>query len=279
MPAAAKGQIMFARILLVTALSLWLIPAPIASDLTTGNPGASQDANKGEAKAPGEVELALADIGTGSADEIKSRLFTHRITVFSPEFRAQAVAAFSTSIGQFRIVQGKLFRRVEKIFSQVLQLHGLSGKRELFLFQDEIPNAMLWRGCVLGLSDGLADPLSDGELAAIMAHELGHSYFEDEMASAWKSKDARAMKVVELKCDAVAILSLKLLDRDPTLYLRALQRIREIIRIKGRSRSIFQSHPDLVERAQFSQRFIRSLRAAEIGYFNNSYRKREKLLV
>ena len=270
---------MFARILLVTALSLWLIPAAIASDLTTGNPGASQDANKAEAKAPGEIELALADIGTGSADEIKSRLFNRSITVFSTEFRAQAVEAFTGSIGQFRIIEGKLFRRVEKIFSQVLQLHGLSGKRELFLFQDEIPKAMLWRGCVLAISNGLADPLSDDELAAIMAHELGHSYFEDEMASARKTMNARAMKVVELKCDAVAILSLISLDRDPTLYLRALKRIGEINRRKGRSYSIFQSHPDPFERALFSQRFIRSLRSAEIGFLNNSCRKREKPLV
>ena len=43
---------------------------------------------------------------------------------------------------------------------------------------------MLWRGCVLVISDGLADPLYDGELAGIIAHELGHSYFEDEMAAA-----------------------------------------------------------------------------------------------
>jgi hypothetical protein len=57
------------------------------------------------------------------------------------------------------------------------------------------------------------------------------------------------MRVVELKCDAVALLSLKLLGRDPSLYLRGLQRIWTITRRKGLSSSIFRSHPEPVERA------------------------------
>jgi Peptidase family M48 len=206
-----------------------------------------------------EVELALAAIGAGSADEIKGRLFTHRITVFNAEYRAQAVAALPASIYKRGITQGKLFFRVEKVFTQVLQLHGRSGKLELFLFQDDVPTAMLWRGCVLALSDGLADPLYDDELASVIAHELGHSYFEDEMAAAHRIKDVRAMRVVELKCDAVSLLSLKLLGRDPSVYLRGLQRIQTITKRKGRSNGIFQSHPELVARAQFFHRFIRLL--------------------
>src|SRR5262249_35362912 len=178
---------------------------------------------------------------------------------FSDEYRAQAVAALSASLHKRRITQGKLLGRVETIFRQTLRLHGRGGKIELFLFQDDVPSAKLWRGCVLALSDGLADPLYDGEMAGAIAHELGHAYFEDEMAAAQRANDARAMRVVELKCDGVAILSLKLLNYDPALYLRGLQRIQVIIQRKGRSSGIFQSHPELVARAQFSQRFIKSL--------------------
>ncbi len=264
---------MLARILLTATLSLQFIPPAIASDFGADDGGVTQGAYKADANAPGAVEQALTAVGAGSADEIKGRLFTYSITVFSPEVRAQAVAAFSASVDQRGITQGKLFRRVEKIFNCVLQLHARSGKIELFLYQHEIPKAMLWRGCVLALSTGLADPLSDDELTAIIAHELGHSYFEDEMASANLTKDARAMRVIELKCDAVAILSLKLLDRNPALHLRGLQRIGEINRRKGRSYSIFQSHPDLSERAQFSQRFIHLLQSSEVGLLDNSSRK------
>lgn len=208
---------------------------------------------------PDEIEEALAAVGTGSAAEMKSRLFIHNITFFSDEFRAQALAALPASLHKRRVRQSRLLSRIEKVFRRTLDLHGRSGKLELFLFQDDIPSALLWRGCVLVLSDGLAEPLYDGELAGIFAHELGHSYFEDEMAMAQRAKDARAMRVVELKCDAVAILSLKLLNYDPALYLIGLQRIRVILKRKSLSSGIFQSHPELVARAQFSQRFIKSL--------------------
>jgi hypothetical protein len=236
----------------------WVVVLSLSLTLAvTGQP--NQSASPASANEVNEIELALAAAGAGSAAEMKSRLFTHSITFFNEEFRARAVAALPASLHKRRITQGKLLNRVETVFRQTLELHGRSGKLDLFLFQDDVPSAMLWRGCVLVLSDGLADPLYDGELAGIIAHELGHSYFEDEMAAAQRVKDARGMRVVELKCDAVAILSLKLLNYDPAHYLRGLQRIQVIIKRKSLSSGIFQSHPELVARAQFSQRFIKSL--------------------
>src|SRR5438067_2423444 len=94
-----------------------------------------------------EVELALAAVGTGSANEIKNRLFTHEITVFDEAARTQALTALPAEIRTQRITQGKLLRRAETVFQQVLALHGRSGKIELFLFQQDAPLAQLWRGC------------------------------------------------------------------------------------------------------------------------------------
>ncbi|MGH9834008.1 MAG: hypothetical protein ACREBD_18570 [Blastocatellia bacterium] len=110
---------------------------------------ASSNEVKPKAKEADKIELALAAAGAGSAGEIKSRLFTHRITVFNDEFRAQAVAALPASLHKRRITQSKLLGRVETVFRQTLQSHGRSGKLDLFLFQDDAPSAMLWRGCVL----------------------------------------------------------------------------------------------------------------------------------
>jgi hypothetical protein len=214
---------------------------------------------KGQPSGADEVDMALAALGRGSVSEMKSRLFTSRITVFDDASRTQAVAALSASLRDRRITQGKLLRRVEMILRQVLHLHGRSGELELFLFDDDFPSPTLWRGCVLLIPNGLAEPLYDGELAGIFAHELGHSYFEDEMAAAVRTQDFRDMRVVELKCDAVALLSLKLLGHDPALYLRGLRTIEDLNKRKGRSKGKPQSHPELVERAQLSQRFIKSL--------------------
>ena len=219
----------------------------------------SKDEVAAKAKEAGEVERALAAVGSGSARELKSRLFTDRITIFDEPWRQQALAALPNSLQQRRIIQGKLLTRVERIFQQTLELHSRGGQVELFFYEDAVPSARLWRGCVLLLASGLAEPLYDGELAGIMAHELGHSYFEDEMAAAQSTKDDRQMRIVELKCDAVAILTLELMGYEPAHYVRGLQRIEVIIKRRGRSSGILQSHPDLVLRLQFSQRFIKSL--------------------
>jgi Zn-dependent protease with chaperone function len=206
-----------------------------------------------------EIELALAAIGSGPAEEMKSRLIIERITVFGDLLRAQAVAALPAALRGHRITQGELLRRVEAIFNRVLQLHGRSGKLVLFLYKNDLPSAMLWRGCVVAVSTGLAEPLYDDELAGALAHELSHSYYEDEMAEGRRAQNAFAMRVTELKCDGVAILSLKLLGRNPANYVRGLQRLQLITKRKGLSDVIFRSHPTLVERMKFSQRFIESL--------------------
>src|SRR5262245_41178899 len=108
-----------------------------------------------------EIELAIAAIGSGPAEEMKSRLISERITVFDDSLRDHAVAALPDSLRSQRITQGKLLRRVEAIFNQVLRLHGRSGKLELFLYRNDLPSAMLWRGCVVAVSDGLAEPMYD----------------------------------------------------------------------------------------------------------------------
>ena len=207
-----------------------------------------------------EIGLALAAIGSGPAEEMKSRLISERITVFDDLFRAQAVAALPAALRSQRITQGKLLGRVEAIFNQVIRLHGRSGKLVLFLYRNDLPSAMLWRGCVVAVSDGLAEPLYDDELAGVLSHELSHSYFEDEMAEERRAQNAFAMRVIELKCDGVAILSLKLSGRNPAGYVRGLRRLRLITKRKGLSEVIFQSHPTLVVRMKFSQRLIESLK-------------------
>ena len=207
-----------------------------------------------------EIEQALKAIASGSAAEMKSRLFTHSITFWNEEFRAQAINSLPAAVRDQRLIEGKLLRRVETVFQQVLQLQGRSGKVELFIFQHDVPMApQLWRGCVLMISAGLAELLYEGELAGIIAHELGHSYFEDEMAAANRNQETSTMRLVELKCDGVAILSLKLLGHNPTHFLRGLQRIQEINRRKRLFKGILQSHPELVARARFSDRLIKLL--------------------
>jgi len=140
----------------ITRQFSWIVVLSLSLTLAvTGQSTSSSSLDSGnevkpKAKGTDEIEQALAAAGAGSAAEMKSRLFTHSITFFDAEFRAQAVAALPASLHKRRITQSKLLRRVETIFCQTLQLHERGGKLDLFLFQDDVPSAMLWRGCLRG---------------------------------------------------------------------------------------------------------------------------------
>lgn len=214
------------------------------------------------AAAPDIVELALGEVGTGSADEMRIRIFSIPITVLDSESCRGAMKALPDSIRDHRITEGKLLRRVERIIKPVLQLHRRMNmdKVELFLYRDDLPKGMLWMGCMLILSDSLADLLYDAELTGVVVHELAHSYFADEMVAAQRTKDDRAMRLVELKCDAVAVLSLKLLGSNPAHHFRGLQRIMTMLgQGVGSWKKADKTHPSIVERALFSQRFVKLL--------------------
>jgi Zn-dependent protease with chaperone function len=208
-----------------------------------------------------ELDLAWAAAGTGSAADMRGRLFTINIPVLTAEFRAKALADLPNDVRAHRINRGSLFRRAELILRQVAELQDRSGMTgvELFLYHDSVPAGYLWRGCIMVLSDDLSNPLSDAELTGIVAHELGHAYFMDDAVAAKRSKQSSALRVVELKCDAVAIVSLKLLGHDPASFLRALQKIQLLLTRKKLSPRDPKSHPGLSERALFLQRLIQAM--------------------
>ena len=214
------------------------------------------------------VDVALEGVGTGSTAELRGRIFNTPLTVLGPEFRTRAMGELPESIRRNRIAEGKLLRRVERVIKPLLVLHDRTKDLELFLYRGDTLRGMLWRGCVLALSDSLAKALEDEELMGIVAHELGHSYFMDEAVAAHRAQDYRALRVVELKCDAVAMLSLRLLGVDAERHLKGVQKVMSLnnkeslfsdIRYEVRTGDEQKTHPTFVERMQFAQRFIKLL--------------------
>jgi hypothetical protein len=214
--------------------------------------------NHSTTKAPDIVYLALQSIGAGSVTEMKSRILGLPYSVCGAEDHRQAITSLPQSIRESRVSGGLLLRRVESIIRPVLKLHGRSDDIELFLYQDKFPQAMVRLGCVLVISDVLAARLHDDELAGIVAHEMGHAYFMIETINARNRGDRQATRIVELKCDAVAMLSLKLLGHDPADHLRGLRRADDLTRTNGYN-TLDKDHPSIEERTRFAQIFIKLL--------------------
>ncbi len=208
---------------------------------------------------PSVVQQALRDVGSGSVAEMKDRIFSTPIVILGAENRRQAVSSLPASIRENRITDGKLLSRVERVAKPILEMHHRAERIELFLYRDRFPRAALWMGCVLLLSNPLVSGLDDEELAGIVAHELAHAYFMDELLAAQKTTNDPAMRVVELKCDAVAMLTLKLLGGDPAAHLRGLQKVRALLKGEGLPKLDFKSHPSITERALFSAQLLRML--------------------
>lgn len=205
------------------------------------------------------VDLALEGIGTGSVAEMKSRIFALPITVLGSAHRLRAIAALPDSVREHRITEGRLWRRVERVTKPVIELHNRTEKVEVFLYRGRFPRGALSMGCLLLLSDTLVTALDDAELAGIVGHELSHAYFMDEIRAAEKTKDDRLMRVIELKCDAAAMLTLKLLSADPRSHLKGIEKIRLLLKGEGLPKLDYKSHPTITERAQLSDRFRKLL--------------------
>lgn len=209
--------------------------------------------------APNVVELALRSIGSGSLAEMKRRIFSLPISACEAEDTLRIISSQTRMQRESRITEGPLLRRVARIIKPIIALHNRSERVELFLYHDDFPGASVWMGCVLAISDALAKCLRDDELAGIVAHEMAHAYFMNEFRKARNNHDQLAMRIVELKCDAVAMLTLKLLGHDPADHLRALRRLTDITRLNGYTSLDTRSHPSIEERSQFAQRFIKLL--------------------
>jgi Zn-dependent protease with chaperone function len=134
--------------------------------------------------APSIVDLALQEIGPRPVEEMKRRILSLAMTVFGPSDFEKAIASLPKSIRESRITKGKLHRKLERLISTVLDLHDRSDQFELFVYQHEFPFAMIWKGCILVVSDSLTEALYDGEIVGIIAHEMAYAYFMTETVAA-----------------------------------------------------------------------------------------------
>ena len=113
------------------------------------------------------------------------------------------------------------------------------------------------RSVLLASRDALS-VVSSAEFAALVAHEIGHDYMWQEYRSAMNRKDYKKMQELELRCDGIAVLTLRRVGIDPENLVSAIQKVTRFNQLRDAVASSAR-YVSLKERV----RFIRTIAALE----------------
>jgi Peptidase family M48 len=85
--------------------------------------------------------------------------------------------------------------------------------------------AGLLEGAAILISPDALDLLTPAELQAVIAHELAHEYFAGEYDQARAKKQYDTVKEIELRCDAVSIVTMSRLGLDRSALLSGVAKL------------------------------------------------------
>jgi hypothetical protein len=218
------------------------------------------------------VDQALAELGSDTPEEILRRQAAGRFRPMSASDRAQLAREVRAMPNFSRLSEVRpddaISRRLAAGVLPALRFEGRGGSMEVLVFSTRTPIISCYGDSVLILSTGLLEGLSDDELLAAVSHELAHGWYIEETALARQSRDAERLKVIELKCDAVAVLMMLSLRRDPSALLSALDavdaRLRQLYGADYLARCDSRKHPTLTARRLFYARFLAQIRGAAV---------------
>jgi Zn-dependent protease with chaperone function len=113
-------------------------------------------------------------------------------------------------------------------------------------------------GAAVVISEEALDLLTEKELQAIIAHELGHEYFWNEWQQARLNKQYEKMQEIELRCDGMAVITMNQLGLDPSHFISAITRL---AKSHGGPLANAGYYPPLEERIRFIRTMIEVVKA------------------
>lgn len=197
---------------------------------------------------PKEGEIAAAE---AYLEQVKDNFLTSKIYTLAGTDRTTVMPEIADAL----ITTGKDADRLQIIAEKVLKFHKLDTTAGTLLFEDEKPRVFTYKLRTISFSTGIFALLTDDEAAALIAHEAGHLYAAKEMAEARSEDDDRLARINELKCDVIALLTLKNLGIDPFVLMTALTKLTDARRKMGLQTETPQS-PALADRERLARIFI-----------------------
>jgi Peptidase family M48 len=104
---------------------------------------------------------------------------------------------------------------------------------EVKLLRLNVAWAGFLEGAAVLISPDAVDLLTPAELQAVIAHELAHEYFASEYDAARAKKDYDTVKEIELRCDAVAIVTMSRLGLDRGALLSGVAKLTKFNERRG----------------------------------------------
>ena len=99
-------------------------------------------------------------------------------------------------------------------------------------YESEYPGIGFYNRSLLVVSSKTVEILTDEEFLGAVGHELGHSFFVEEMSHAILEKDFAAQKLIELKCDIIGLALLKYggVKNGNSVYISVLNKYDELLK-------------------------------------------------
>jgi len=234
------------------------LPLLIAINLALPvNPAFTFDRKEQEAQA---IERALERLGKGTPQQMLARLINDKAsTAWLQQRPANYASLIPRHIQERRLSGGSEVEKLRRLAAPILTLHQQFGVIELLVFSDDQIYVALVGGWSLAVSTRALLRLTEEELQAAVAHEVGHIYTMVEAYYAERAKDDAKLRETELLADAVSALTMKALRKDPASLLRVIEKELSLLAAQGTVALTDASHPTTESRKVLNARLTRIL--------------------
>jgi hypothetical protein len=171
----------------------------------------------------------------------------------SPNLKAQVIASLPEEGEVQPLAAG---RTKLAALEPILRFHERSSAIEVKIIRVGHAFIGLHARSVLLISEEALKLLTAEELQAAAAHEMGHEYFWNEYELAREYQQRREMQEIELRCDGIAVITMKHLGLDPSHLISQVTKMTKFNERAGATATANLYTP-LDERIKFNQLMIK----------------------
>ena len=176
-----------------------------------------------------------------------------------PAIDAKAAVQLPPEITANVIRSGPKYERLVSATSRLLNATGLRGKVHPVLYDSAVPASGFSYPNAIFFSTRALASLSDDEVEAISAQALAHLVGRELFKSAVDRRDDRALRVIELFCDAAGASLLASMGKEPGGVAAAIQSELRVYEKSYGNAAPPERYPDIRQRAKLGKMLAKKL--------------------